>query len=34
VLARPRRVFGLDDIVTAHQFMEADQAMGKLVVLP
>jgi NADPH:quinone reductase-like Zn-dependent oxidoreductase len=28
------RVFGLDDIVTAHQYMEADQAVGKLVVLP
>jgi NADPH:quinone reductase-like Zn-dependent oxidoreductase len=28
------RVFGLDDIVAAHRFMENDQATGKLVVLP
>jgi NADPH:quinone reductase-like Zn-dependent oxidoreductase len=28
------RVFGLDDIVAAHQYMEDNQATGKLVVLP
>ena len=28
------RVFGLDDIVAAHQYMESSQATGKLVVLP
>jgi NADPH:quinone reductase-like Zn-dependent oxidoreductase len=28
------RVFGLDDIVTAHRYMENNQATGKLVVLP
>lgn len=28
------RVFGLDDIVAAHQYMENDQATGKLVVVP
>jgi len=28
------RVFGLDDIVAAHQYMENNQATGKLVVLP
>jgi NADPH:quinone reductase-like Zn-dependent oxidoreductase len=28
------RVFGLDDIVAAHRFMENDEAAGKLVVLP
>ena len=28
------RVFALDDIVTAHQYMEDNQATGKLVVLP
>ncbi len=28
------RVFGLDDIAAAHQYMESDQATGKLVVLP
>lgn len=28
------RVFGLDDIVVAHQYMESNQATGKLVVLP
>jgi NADPH:quinone reductase-like Zn-dependent oxidoreductase len=28
------RVFGLDDIVAAHRYMEANQATGKLVVLP
>lgn len=28
------RVFPLDDIVAAHQYMEANQAAGKLVVLP
>jgi NADPH:quinone reductase-like Zn-dependent oxidoreductase len=28
------RVFRLDDIVAAHQYMEADQATGKVVVLP
>jgi len=28
------RVFGLDDIVAAHQYMESNQATGKLVVLP
>jgi NADPH:quinone reductase-like Zn-dependent oxidoreductase len=28
------RVFGLDDIVAAHQYMEDNQAAGKLVVLP
>ena len=28
------RVFPLDDIVAAHQYMENNQAAGKLVVLP
>jgi NADPH:quinone reductase-like Zn-dependent oxidoreductase len=28
------RVFVLDDIVTAHHYMENDQAAGKLVVVP
>jgi hypothetical protein len=28
------RVFGLDDIVAAHQYMEGNQAAGKLVMLP
>ena len=28
------RVFGLDDIAAAHRYMEASQAVGKLVVLP
>jgi NADPH:quinone reductase-like Zn-dependent oxidoreductase len=28
------RVFGLDDIVAAHRYMEDNQAAGKLVVLP
>jgi NADPH:quinone reductase-like Zn-dependent oxidoreductase len=28
------RVFGLDDIVAAHRYMEDNQATGKLVVLP
>lgn len=28
------RVFGLDDIVAAHRYMENDQATGKVVVLP
>jgi NADPH:quinone reductase-like Zn-dependent oxidoreductase len=28
------RVFGLDDIVAAHRYMENDQATGKLVVVP
>jgi NADPH:quinone reductase-like Zn-dependent oxidoreductase len=28
------RVFGLDDIVAAHQYMENNQAIGKLVVVP
>jgi NADPH:quinone reductase-like Zn-dependent oxidoreductase len=28
------RVFGLDDIVAAHRYMEENQAAGKLVVLP
>jgi NADPH:quinone reductase-like Zn-dependent oxidoreductase len=28
------RVFGLDDIVKAHRYMENDQATGKLVVVP
>jgi NADPH:quinone reductase-like Zn-dependent oxidoreductase len=28
------RVFGLDDIVAAHRYMETDQAAGKLVVVP
>lgn len=28
------RVFGLDDIVAAHRYMENDQAAGKLVVVP
>jgi NADPH:quinone reductase-like Zn-dependent oxidoreductase len=28
------RVFGLDDIVAAHRYMEDNQAMGKLVALP
>ena len=28
------RVFGLDDIVAAHRYMESDQATGKLVVVP
>jgi NADPH:quinone reductase-like Zn-dependent oxidoreductase len=28
------RVFGLDDIVAAHQYMENDQAAGKIVVVP
>ena len=35
-LYRPNidRVFGLDDIVAAHRYMEGDQAAGKLVMLP
>jgi NADPH:quinone reductase-like Zn-dependent oxidoreductase len=35
-LYRPNvdRVFGLDDIVAAHRYMEDNQAAGKLVVLP
>jgi NADPH:quinone reductase-like Zn-dependent oxidoreductase len=28
------RVFALDDIVAAHRYMESDQAIGKLVVVP
>jgi NADPH:quinone reductase-like Zn-dependent oxidoreductase len=28
------RVFGLDDIVAAHRYMEANEATGKLVVIP
>ncbi len=28
------RVFGLDDIVAAHRYMENDQATGKLVMVP
>jgi NADPH:quinone reductase-like Zn-dependent oxidoreductase len=28
------RVFGLDDIVAAHQYMENDHATGKVVLLP
>jgi NADPH:quinone reductase-like Zn-dependent oxidoreductase len=28
------RVFGLDDIVAAHQYMESNQATGKLVLVP
>ena len=28
------RVFGLDDIVAAHRYMEANEATGKLVVVP
>lgn len=28
------RVFGLDDIVAAHRYMENDEATGKLVVVP
>jgi NADPH:quinone reductase-like Zn-dependent oxidoreductase len=28
------RVFGLDDIVAAHRYMENDEAAGKLVVVP
>jgi NADPH:quinone reductase-like Zn-dependent oxidoreductase len=28
------RVFGLDEIVAAHRYMESDQATGKLVVVP
>jgi NADPH:quinone reductase-like Zn-dependent oxidoreductase len=28
------RVFGLDDIVAAHRYMENDQAAGKIVVVP
>jgi len=28
------RVFGLDDIVAAHRYMESNEATGKLVVLP
>jgi len=28
------RVFGLDDIVAAHRYMENDQATGKVVVVP
>jgi NADPH:quinone reductase-like Zn-dependent oxidoreductase len=28
------RVFGLDDIVAAHRYMEDNQATGKLVVVP
>jgi NADPH:quinone reductase-like Zn-dependent oxidoreductase len=28
------RVFGLDDIVAAHQYMEGNQAAGKLVMVP
>jgi NADPH:quinone reductase-like Zn-dependent oxidoreductase len=35
-LYRPNidRVFGLDDIVAAHQYMESNQATGKLVMMP
>ncbi len=28
------RVFGLDDVVAAHRYMENNQATGKVVVLP
>jgi len=28
------RVFGLDEIVAAHRYMEEDRASGKLVVVP
>uniref|UniRef100_UPI002458C6E6 zinc-binding dehydrogenase n=1 Tax=Nocardia wallacei TaxID=480035 RepID=UPI002458C6E6 len=28
------RVFGLEDIVAAHRYMEADRATGKVVVIP
>jgi NADPH:quinone reductase-like Zn-dependent oxidoreductase len=28
------RVFGLDEIVAAHRYMENNQAAGKLVILP
>jgi NADPH:quinone reductase-like Zn-dependent oxidoreductase len=28
------RVFGLDDIVAAHRYMEANEATGKLVIVP
>jgi NADPH:quinone reductase-like Zn-dependent oxidoreductase len=28
------RVFGLDDIVAAHRYMENNQATGKVVVVP
>jgi NADPH:quinone reductase-like Zn-dependent oxidoreductase len=28
------RVFGLDDIVAAHRYMENNEGAGKLVVLP
>jgi NADPH:quinone reductase-like Zn-dependent oxidoreductase len=28
------RVFGLDDIVAAHRYMESNQATGKIVVVP
>ena len=28
------RVFGLDDIVAAHRYMENNQATGKLVMMP
>jgi NADPH:quinone reductase-like Zn-dependent oxidoreductase len=28
------RVFGLDDIATAHRYMEENKATGKLVMLP
>jgi NADPH:quinone reductase-like Zn-dependent oxidoreductase len=28
------RVFGLNDIVAAHRYMENDEAAGKLVVVP
>lgn len=28
------RVVGLDDVAAAHRYMEADQAVGKVVLLP
>jgi NADPH:quinone reductase-like Zn-dependent oxidoreductase len=28
------RIFGLDDIVAAHRYMESNEATGKVVVLP
>jgi NADPH:quinone reductase-like Zn-dependent oxidoreductase len=34
VMGEMGRVFGLDDIAEAYRYMEADQATGKLVVLP
>ncbi|MEU3405009.1 zinc-binding dehydrogenase [Streptomyces sp. NPDC006670] len=33
LLARPKRVFGFDEIVEAHRVMEAGEALGKMVVV-